>query len=138
MVAATEEIEFGQSIKKFVGKPLYCRILKNLTPEKPPQPPVHVTPDDLSSRIPQFDSQGLKLKDNLTSSVKEKTKALEVKADDKKSKQKLFNNKLVEYGLTNTTAQQTKRNYNDVGSPTSPDINKSPKKPKAGDKTLKK
>ena len=70
--------------------------------------------------------------------MKEKTNALEGKADDKKSKQKPFNNKIEEYGLTNTTAQQNKRNYNDVGTTTSPDLEKSPKKPKAGDKTLEK
>ena len=43
VIAATKEIEFRQSKKKFFGKPLYCRILKNLTPVKvnPPPSPAH-------------------------------------------------------------------------------------------------
>ena len=34
VIAAAKEIEFVRSKRKFFGKPLYCRILKNLTPEK--------------------------------------------------------------------------------------------------------
>ena len=62
-------------------------------------------------------------------------KALEDKADEKKNKAKAL--KIVEYGLTNPTSQP-KRNHNDVGSPSSPDSKKSPKKSKGGDKSLRK
>ena len=34
VIEATKEIEFRKSKKKFFGNPLYCRLLKNLTPEK--------------------------------------------------------------------------------------------------------
>ena len=63
-------------------------------------------------------------------------KALEEKADEKKAKGKAL--KIVEYGLTNPATQQPKRSHKDVGSPSSPDAKKSPKKPKGGDKSLKK
>ena len=39
VIAAAKELEFRQSKKKFFDKPLYCRFLKNLTPEKT-EPPV--------------------------------------------------------------------------------------------------
>ena len=68
--------------------------------------------------------------------VKENMKALEDKVDEKKPKTKSV--KIVEFGLTNTTTQQPKRTHTDVGSPTSPETKKSPKKPKGGDKNIKK
>ena len=65
-------------------------------------------------------------------SVKEQTEAI-----DKKLKSKATGQKVAEFGLTNTTAQNIKRNHKDVGSPTSPELKKSPKKSKAGDKQTK-
>ena len=77
----------------------------------------------------------MKPRDTPKQSVKEKTDVFEGKVDEKKNKSKTQGQKLVEYGLTNPPA---KRNHNDVGSPTSPEIKKSPKKTKAGDKGSKK
>ena len=136
VIAAATKIEFRQSKQKFFGKPLYCRILKNLTPAKASSS-LNETQDkppckNLSTEMVNLDA---KPKDNPKGSVKEKTKALESKGDEKKSKIKP--NKIFECGLTNTTAQQPKRNHNDVGSPTSPESKKSPKKPKAGEKQTK-
>ena len=34
VLSAAAKIEFRQSKKKYFERPLYCRILKNLTPEK--------------------------------------------------------------------------------------------------------
>jgi hypothetical protein len=124
VIAAAAKLEFRQSKQKFFGKPLYCRLLKNLTPEKAPV-------KNLSKEINPVP----KLQNNPKLSVKEKTKALEDKAEDKKTKSK--SNTILECGLTNTTAQQMKRNHRDVGSPTSPETKNSPKKPKAVDKKVK-
>ena len=134
VIAAAKEIEFVQSKRKFFGKPLYCRILKNLTPEKSDilSPTAPVTPEKPPNKNIQFTKPG----DNQIGSVKEKMKALEEKADEKKAKGKAL--KIVEYGLTNPATQQPKRSHKDVGSPSSPEAKKSPKKPKGGDKSLKK
>ena len=140
VMAATKEIEFIQSKKKYFGKPLYCRILKNLTPEKiPPTPPPNAANESNPNKNLQkeFDRTVAKPKDASKQSVKDKTTVFEGKADDKKLKQKAHGEKIVEYGLTNTTAQQIKRGHKEVGSPTSPELKKSPKKPKAGDKPAK-
>ena len=136
VIAAAAQIEFKQSKKKFFGKPLYCRILKNLTPEKatgnPPQSQVET---QSHPPIKNISKETTATKDNPKLSVKDKTKAIEVKVDDKKAKVK--SPKIFECGLTNTAAQQMKRAHREVGSPTSPELKKSPKKPKAGEKQNK-
>ena len=140
VINAAKEIEFRQSKKKFFGKPLYCRILKNLTPEKtdPIPPPPALDESQVNSLAKNLDlaalDQPAPVKNNKTQvKVKDLKNAIEEKVDDKKPKQR----KLVEFGLTNTTAQQPKRNHNEVSSPTSPEVKKSPKKSKAGDKNKK-
>ena len=117
-------------------KPLYCRILKNLTPEKIHQSP----PKEHDELDPQKNLVFVqtKQKDVPKQSVKDKTNEFENKVDEKKVKAKAHGQKIAEYGLTNTAAQQSKRGFNDVGSPTSPELKKSPKKSKAGDKNVKK
>ena len=133
VIAAAKEIDFTKSKKKYFGKPLYFRILKNLTPEKPEVLPSPVaTPSKPPMKTLQFGKPG----NNQIGTVKEKMKALEDKVDEKKPKTKSV--KIVEFGLTNTTTQQPKRTHTDVGSPTSPEAKKSPKKPKGGDKNIKK
>ena len=92
-----------------------------------------MTPTNPVNKNLQF--AGLNPNDNPLSSVKEKSKAFDGKAEEKKPKLKT---KIAEYGLANTTAHQIKRNHQDVGSPTSPDSKKSPKKPKGGERPLKK
>ena len=136
VVAATKDIDFKESKKKFFGKPLYCRILKNLTPVKvdpPLGPPPQSTQDE--GYGPSKNLQLSKIASK--PSVKEQTDAIEGKGDEKKLKPKIINQKIAEFGLTNTTAQNIKRNHKEVGSPTSPEIKKSPKKSKAGDKQTK-
>lgn len=136
VVAAAKVIEFRQSKKKFFDKPLYCRILKNLTPEKVHQsPPSENNEPDPKKNLEFVQS---KSEDASKQSVKDKTNVFENKVDEKKVKAKAHGQKIAEYGLTNTTAQQSKRAFNDVGSPTSPELKKSPKKCKAVDKNAKK
>ena len=141
VIAATKEVEFKQSKKKYFGKPLYCRILKNLTPEKHETQLPPSTPSKAPTVNLQFPDPAKNQVDNPKGLVKDKLKAIEEKTernqDEKKSKLKGSNNKIIEYGLTNTTLQ-TKRHHKDVGSPTSPEEKKSPKKSKAGDKSSRK
>ena len=140
IVAATKEIEFKQSKKKFFGKPLYCRILKNLTPVKvDPSPPEKENVAEQSEPCKNLllGKTGAVDPDTSNPSVKDKTRAIENKADDKKPKSKPVNQKIAEFGLTNTNAHTIKRNHNDVGSPTSPEVKKSPKKARAVEKQTK-
>ena len=132
VVAAAAKLEFRQSRQKFFDKPLYCRILKNLTPEKI-QPVQSLKSEKspcktLAKEFPIPDAKA-KTVESAKLSVKERSKAI-----DKKLKPKP--NTILECGLTNTAAQQIKRNHNDVGSPTSPET-KSPKKPKSGSRQNK-
>ena len=141
VVSAASKLEFRQSKKKYFERPLYCRILKNLTPVKN----ISTAPSQEQSNPPTNNSQppprkDLKkdiaenlAKDSTRLSVKEKTEALESKSYKKKVKPST----ILECGLTNTTAQQMKRHHNEVGSPTSPESRKSPKKSKAGTKSAK-
>ena len=78
------------------------------------------------------------LKKETKSQVRTRIAGIEDKVDENKVKAKAHGQKIAEYGLTNTAAQQSKRGFNDVGSPTSPELKKSPKKSKAGDKNVKK
>ena len=70
VIDAAKKIEFTQSKKKFFNKPLYCRILKNLTPEKLDilPPPGSETP----AVSPKKNLQFPKANDNQIGSVKEK------------------------------------------------------------------
>ena len=143
VLEATKIIEFRQSRTKYFEKPLYCRILKNLTPEKI----IQNLKDTETSTATAEEISSLKLKDNESGfrknlfneskgvsnmqSVKEKTNVFE----DKKIKSKKDGQKIVEFGLVNASTQQNKRSHNDVGSPTSPEVKSTPKKSKAGEKT---
>ena len=131
VVAAAAKLEFRQSRQKYFDKPLYCRILKNLTPEKTPplQTPTGEKPP-CKTLAKDFTTPKSNPLDSTKLSVKEQSKAL-----DKKLKSKP--NTILECGLTNTAAQHIKRNHNDIGSPTSPENVKSPKKSKAGTKQNK-
>ena len=148
VMAAANELEFRQSKKKYFGKPLYCRILKNLTPEKPLPPTSNeiksnspcknLNPELANEPVPDKPAEVKEVKPTKVNdpksipSVKEKTKAIETKADEKKEKSKTpIQRKLLEFGITNPTANQMKRTHNEVGSPTSPESKKSPKKQKA-------
>ena len=141
VLSAAAKIEFRQSKKKYFERPLYCRILKNLTPEKnvpKASSEEQIIPSTNNSQPPprkdlKKDFSETLAKDATRLSVKEKTEALENKSEKKKVKP----NTILECGLTNTTAQQMKRHHNEVGSPTSPETKKSPKKPKAGNKSAK-
>lgn len=135
IVAATSEIEFKQSKKKFFGKPLYCRLLKNLTPEKtvpPPKPIVH--PVEKSGPVLNLQLEKPSNSQVTKSTVKDKTEAFENKPDEKKVRTKTSGQKIAEFGLIH---QNSKRNIKEVGSPTSPEVKKSPKKAKAVDKPSK-
>ena len=134
VIAAAAQIEFKQSKRKFFGKPLYCRILKNLTPEKatgnPPQSQVET---QRHLPIKNISKETTTTKDNPNLSVKDKTNTIEVKVDDKKAKVKSL--KIFECGLTNTAAQQMKRAHREVGSPTSPELKKPHKEAKGWGET---
>ena len=108
--------------------------------EKVPQSPspVNVTDDPNPKNNLHVEFEQSKPKETPKQSVKDKTNVFEKKVEEKKMKAKVHGQKIAELGLTNTTAQQIKRNHNEVGSPTSPELKKSPKKSKAGDKNAKK
>ena len=66
---AVNKLEFRQSKKKFFDKPLYCRVLKNLTPEKIESPPA--TPNEFSGRKPRKDLNPELLQENSASEKKQ-------------------------------------------------------------------
>ena len=137
VIAAAKELEFRQSKKKFFDK--YSRILKNLTPEKTEPPVSNHNVSQTSTPSKDLNPELKTTKPAEVKSVKEKSQACEHVGDEKKGKIKSKSQqKIVEYSLTNPSSQQIKRNHNQVGSPSSPELKNSPKKNKATDKQVKK
>ena len=142
ILEAVKKLNFADCKKKFLGRPLYCRALRNITPEKlseytpvkdnnsqkSPAVSLDMTTNALESPTPTGSGSQKKLEKK----ERQRQKKLLGQSSPLNAFDRLMKKKVAEQDQENASTPSQKRGPIELSSPNSPEVNE-PKKSKNGD-----